>query len=541
MTPIKNAITPVPVTGLKRYRGRWTADESRHLAARGLFGAKQETVDLFKGKSARKSVRILLDIDPTPPPPPLNNYNDDKYSDPEVPAGQTWIGSMKYDGMNNGRRTASVKAWWTGLMLDQDNSIREKMVLFWHNHFSTETRTVNNALFFYQHNTLLRKYALGNFRELVKMITIDPHMLRYLNGASNTKKAPDENYGRELQELFTVGKGPGSHYSEEDVKAAARVLTGYYIDNKTYSCQFDPKRHDNSDKIFSSFYGNAVVKGRTGVAGQDELDDMLDMIFSVPEVSKFICRKLYRFFIYHTVDEESEKNVIAPLAATMRKHHYEIKPVMKELLLSEHFFDLSNRAALIKSPVDFTVGACREFSVSFPTDEDYVNQYACWLLVQQQAANMQQNIGDPPNVSGWPAYYQVPEFDKFWINSDTLPKRNQFTDHMINGGFNKGGFKVLIDPFRFARQLSEPSSPDKLIDESVQRLLALGIPEKEELMLKSSVLLSGLDGAMADRYWDQAWKDLSEKSDDKANRSNVEKKLRALYRYLMDLPQYQLC
>jgi uncharacterized protein (DUF1800 family) len=128
-----------------------------------------------------------------------------------------------------------------------------KMVLFWHNHFVTETNTVDNALFCYRYNALLREHALGNFRQLVKAMTIEPAMLRYLNGYANTKKAPDENYGRELQELFTVGKGPGSHYTESDVKAAARVLTGYTVNYKTYTSSFDPNRHDEGDKSFRLF------------------------------------------------------------------------------------------------------------------------------------------------------------------------------------------------------------------------------------------------------------------------------------------------
>jgi uncharacterized protein (DUF1800 family) len=539
--PQQPADIPALQTGIRSYRGPWTQDQAKLLCRRTLFGARKQDINQFSQKSLKKSVRMLLDVDRTMPPPPLNNYNDDKYTDPEIPAGATWVNSMTYDGMNNGRRTASVKAWWTGLMLSQDCTLREKMVLFWHNHFATETRTVNNALLFYRHNTLLRKYALGNFKELVKAISVDPHMLRYLNGASNTKKAPDENYGRELQELFTVGKGPDSHYSEDDVKAAAHVLTGYYIDNKTYTYKFDPKRHDDQDKKFSAFYGSYVIRGRGGVEGQDELDEMLDMIFRQPEVSKFICRKLYRFFVYHTIDSETEKNVITPLAATFRKHHYEMKPVLQQLLRSEHFFDPSNRAALIKSPVDYTIGACREYAVQFPPASDYVNLYGCWQAIQQQAANMQQNIGDPPNVSGWPAYYQSPEFDKFWINSDTLPKRNQFTDRLINGGFAKGGFKVLIDTIGYAKQLPEPANPDKLIGDSVDLLLVLGISSKESENLKSSVLLSGLEGAMADQYWEQAWRDLLQKTDDVANKNNVEKKLKALYKYLMNLPQYQLC
>ncbi len=529
------------VSGLRRCKDKLTNDAARHLCKRTLFGAKKEDVDFLTGKRIKKAITLLLNTDEETPPPALNYYNDANYTDPEIAAGQTWITSLKYDGMNNGRRTNSVKAWWTGLMLNQQRTLREKMVLFWHNHFATETRTVNNALFFYNNNILLRQYALGNFKTLVRAVTTDPNMLRYLNGGVNTKQAPDENYGRELQELFTVGKGPGSHYTEDDVKAAAHVLTGYYVDTKTYTGKFGPGRHDQGDKHFSAFYKSHTIYGQKGMDGAKELDEMLDMIFANEEVSKFICRKLYRFFVYHNIDDVTEQNIIIPLAAIFRKHNYEIKPVLKTLFESEHFFDVANRAALIKSPVDFTVGACRELCIQFPPDTDYINQYNLWLTIQQQAANMQQNIGDPPNVSGWPAYYQQPQFDKSWVNSDTLPKRNVFTDRLLNPGFTKQQAKIMVDPGHFASQASDPSNPDTLINECTRMLLMLDLPDKEKENLKSSILLSGLQGKMSDHYWTEAWNNLTAKPEDAANKTNVNKKLVLLCKYLMDLPQYQLC
>src|ERR1700761_3113147 len=445
---------PTPVNaGLRRYKGEWKQAQAAHLLRRTMFGAPKEDVDYFLRKSPVKVVRELIDTEFPLPPPPINNYNDDKYTDPEIAAGDDWTVSLKYDGMNNGRRKNSFKSWWLGLMINQDRSLREKMLLFWHNHFVTETNTVDNALFCYKYNTLLREHALGNFRELVKAMTIEPAMLRYLNGYANTKKAPDENYGRELQELFTVGKGPDSHYTEADVKAAARVLTGYTINYKTYTAAFDPNRHDQTDKQFSAFYDNHVIRGMKGKEAESEIDQLVDLIFSRQEVSAFICRKLYRFFVYHTIDEITEQEVIKPLAELFRKKNYEIAPVLEELFLSRHFFDAGNYGSMIKSPVDLTVGLCREFHLSFPTAMDCEEQYNLWEQLRNQTAGMQQNIGDPPNVAGWAAYYQEPEYDKLWISSDTLPKRNQLTDRMMTNGFAHNGKKIVIDPVAFAAAL----------------------------------------------------------------------------------------
>ena len=150
-------------------------------------------------------------------------------------------------------------------MINQDRSIREKMLLFWHNHFATETVDVGNGNLLYKHVNLMRTSALGNFKQLVRDITLDPAMLVYLNGRFNTATAPDENYGRELQELFTIGKESNPNYTEADVKAAAKVLTGWRVDTNlnTFPSYFTSSRHDSTNKVFSSFYNNTVITGRT--------------------------------------------------------------------------------------------------------------------------------------------------------------------------------------------------------------------------------------------------------------------------------------
>lgn len=534
---------PSVTTSLKKYKGKWGRAEVKHLLKRSLFGAKKEDIDHFASKSLRHTIHRLLHTEEPIPVPPVNNYNDDKYTDEEIQPGITWITATKVSGMNGFRRRNSFKAWWMGCMIDQQQTLREKMVLFWHNHFATEMNVIDNPTMIYKHNVLLRQYALGNFKAMVRAVTIDAAMLKYLNGNANTKKAPDENYGRELQELFTVGKGPGSQYTEADVKAAARILTGFRIDNKVLPDVhgiFDAGRHDDSDKQFSAFYNNQTIKGRKGKEGEGELDELLDLIFQQPEVARFICRKLYRYFVYHHIDEDTEKTIIEPLAYTFRKSNYEIKPVLEKLLSSRHFFDLGNRGGIIKSPVDFAVGLCREYNISFPDAESYVDQYGFWNNIRDTAAQMQQNIGDPPNVAGWPAYYQEPLFDKSWISSDTLPKRTAFTDRMVNNGFARNGKKLFIAPVQYVKQLTAPGDPNKLIEELATLLYAVEMPAEEKQYMKTGILLQGLQGMASDHYWTDAWKKLQDKPDDAANAKNVTNKLKNLLKYMMSLPQYQL-
>lgn len=525
---------------LKRLRGRPDDDALRHLLKRSLFGVRREDMVRFHNRSLKRVLKQLLNDDSPQPAPPVNNYNDDKYTDPDIAPGATWITAAKFDGMNNGRRKNSFKNWWMGLIVSQQPTLREKMVMFWHNHFVTETNTVDNALFCYRYNALLRQHALGNFKALVKAVSVEPAMLRYLNGAANTKKAPDENYGRELQELFTIGKGPGSHYTEDDVKAAARVLTGYTLNYKTYTASFEPHRHDDGDKRFSNFYDNHIIHGKKDKAGEEELDDLLDMIFSKDEVSLFICRKLYRFFVYHTIDDQAETNVIRPLAALFRKKHYEIRPVLEALLGSRHFFDPTLRGGMIKSPVDFVAGLCREFDCQFPGAEDSVDRYGLWEQLRNQTAALQQNIGDPPNVAGWQAWYQAPEFDKLWISSDTLPRRNQFTDRMVNNGLNRKDRRLQIDLFAFAASIPSPDDPDKLIEGLVKSLYPLDPGPDTRQFIKTNILLSGLAGMISDHYWTNAWNAVQKDPGDKVNHDLVQNKLKLLFKYLMDSPEYQL-
>lgn len=532
---------PVNITssnlGLTPYKGEWTKPIVKHLLKRTMFGVKASEIDYFLLQGLTNSVDILLNDTATYPSPPLNDYNTATFIDPAVPLGQTWVNNPSNDGNINFSRRRTLKKWWVGVVLNQDRTIREKLTLFWANHFSTESDVINTANYAYWHHDLLRKSCLGNFKKLIKDVTIDAGMLRYLNGYLNTSNAPDENYARELQELFTLGKGKDVNYSEEDVKTAAKVLSGWRINN-SFSVFFDATRHAVTNKQFSAYYNNKIITGKVGANGALETDELIDMIFEKQEVAKFICRKLYTWFVYYYIDATVEKNIIEPLAVIFIQNNFEIKPVLKALLESEHFYDNLYIGCQIKSPMDHLLGFLRETSIVFPDPiVDTADTYFHYNNIVTQLINAGQDISDPPNVSGWPAYYQVPNFSELWINADTLPKRNKFTDLMIETGYTRNGKKIVLNTIQFVKEIClNPRDPNVLTESLFSHLLSTDVSSVAKTNLKKQILLSGQD---SDRYWSDAW-DGYIASPTTINFNLVNIRLKAMIKYIMNLPEYQL-
>jgi uncharacterized protein (DUF1800 family) len=449
-----------------------------------------------------------------------------------------------------GARIASLKAWWIGLIVNQGLSIREKLTLFWTDHFVTQMSTVNDPRYSYRYNALLRHNVLGNFKDMANAITQDGAMLIYLNGTNNVKTGPDENYGRELQELFTIGKGPlvgpgdYTNYTEADVKAAAHILTGWRKNQNvdttigTQTGYFDSTRHDTTDKTFSADYNNTIIKG--GTDGQAELTAMLAMIFSqtdpdgVNKVARFISRKFYRWLVYYVIDANAEANVITPMANLISSNNFNVLPALSALLKSAHFFDPVNMGCFIKSPIDFIAALIRQFSIPI-ISTDVTKQYATWYTLAALTASMDQDIGEPPNVAGWQAYYQNPEYYELWINSDTLPKRRNLSDALIGNGYNTSGGKLQIDPIAFVKTLSDPTDPNVIVNEASQFLFAVTPTATQTAFLKET-LLPGLP----DYEWTTEWAAYLADPTNAAKLSAVKGKLQALLALLMEMPEYQL-
>lgn len=516
-----------PNSGLAPYTGPWTTDEVIHLLRRTTFGPIKADVDYFAGKTMAAAVDELLYSPYTPPAPPVNDYNNPNFTDPVVPFGQSFLNASFEPGAEP-YRAESVRAWWVRGMISSGRSIREKMTLFWHNHVPVQFTEALFGSMLYRHNQLYRDHALGNFKTMMRAITLDPAMLIYLNGYLNSKFAPDENYGREIQELFVIGKDIPDHFTENDVKAAARLLTGWRTDG--FSTFYFTNEHDTGDKQFSAFYGNRLIQGKSGPSsGGAELDEFLDMLFGHPEAARFVCRKLYRFFVFHDIDPTTEQNVIEPLAQIFRNNNYDILPVLDTLFKSEHFFDVLNRGAVIKSPVDMVLGLFRLFGVKLPGAADPLDNFLMSYQINVRMADMLQVPGDPPNVAGWQAYYQKPFLDKLWINTATLPERGRFTDTMVFAGIFGFNGRAIIDPLAWAATLSDPANINTLIDESLQLLFGLPVSQTVKNSLKP-ILLSGLPN---DAYWTVAWELYEANPSDPMVAGVVQVRLQAyLYRVL---------
>jgi len=509
---------------LTPYTGPFGRPELQHLLRRSLFGASPADLEHFAGMSLEQVIDELLTFtnNTTPPVKSYAVNGDPNAIDPAVPFGSTWVDTPRNppdDPDVIQERIASWATWWAQQLTRQDRNMREKLTLFWHNHMPTQLSVVFNSEALYRMNQLLRTNCGGNFRSLIHDVTLEPAMLIYLNGQFNVSFAPDENYGRELLELFTLGQGSG--YTEADVQAAARVLTGWGIQeevggNPTLPTTiFRPLFHTTTDKQFSAFFNNTVITGQSGPnAGETELNALLDMILANDQCAIHICRELYHFFVHGEIVPEVETDVIQSLADLFRQNvdaPDQMLTVLRALLTSEHFFSADVRGCMIKSPADLLIGDVRMFGFPLPdpglTEADHLVHLEIFFLVNYAG----QNLAEPPNVAGWPAYYLHPSYDQLWLDTATYPARNNVLTNVVYGTIDTPSDTVLpsnadltfrLDLVAFTQQLQNPSDPNQLIDQLVELLYVNPISAAVKQQLKQSYLLFGQSN---DIYWSDAY------------------------------------
>jgi uncharacterized protein (DUF1800 family) len=437
----------------------WDMLRASHLLRRASFlPTWTECVTALAAPSPWDLVDRLLDAAPDPQAP--GAWVTEIFNKPTTQQERNdYIG-------RNASLMDSLRGWWADLMVASGMNITEKMTLFLHGHITGEGGVVFVPQWLFMQNMLFRGFALGNFRDLMKAVNHDPCMLRYLDGCINIGSNPNENYGRELMELFTMGEG---HYTEQDIKEAARCLSGWRLDEfTTYESTFNPLYHDTANK---TFMGRTIL-GRSSLDGRFEGDGVVDVIFEDKAVAQFICRKLYIAFVYDN-PAAVDGDVVNAMAQVLRDNNYELKPVLTALLKSAHFFDTANIGAMIKSPAVFEAGMARQFGS---------NPGGARLAADMKA--LEQNLLDPPNVAGWKGYHT-------WISTTTYPWRKSFAERFITGQMPGGASQTPMNVIAWGKQFANVADADKLIDD----ILSLLLPVKVSPTRRAAYLQTLLGGA----------------------------------------------
>jgi len=284
-------------------------------------------------------------------------------------------------------RALELKEWWFRVMLSTDSPLTERMTLFWHNHFTSSLQKVKRGTLLFEQNALFREHAVGNFADLLRAIVRDPAMLVYLDVHQSERDNPNENFARELMELFTLGEG---HYTENDIKEAARAFTGWRFIRRHGALEYSERRHDDGIK---------TVLGHTG---RFAADDIVEILLQEERTAELIVEKLW----YHFVSPESTHSRIRELADLFRSSDYELAPVLRAMFTAPEFLNDGNRGSLVKSPVELLVGTSRILNVAHDELRPLV----------RLARQLGQNIFDPPNVKGWPGGIA-------WITTNSLLQR----------------------------------------------------------------------------------------------------------------------
>ena len=536
---------------LAKYNGVFGVKQKKHLLNRCLVGYAERHLKDLDNLTLDQAIDLLFtrhDLGE-----PVNNYYEDLspqqyesiYNNSDVAPGepflsQSYVRNNNPDEISGRERHDAIASWMYSSIYHQPTSIEWKLFLFLHN--LTPVQDFGRHKTRYAYLKLVYEGGFRNYRDYIYDLTLDPTMLEYLNLQASQKDTPDENYAREVQELFTVGKRPFADFTEEDVREAARLLVGWYFDwDQTMYTEgwepvigFNEYNHDTGDKQFSEFYNNTFISGRSGPGGREELDEFLDMIFATEKCAIYLSRRLYQFFVYPVVSDYAEEQIIKPLAEVMRNSNYSLAETLKVLLSSEYFFAEEFYNAMISSPPDFTFKVMKGLSILegdlvrwnentyvsyFEEDLGQFDQkfitpdtrsYFFFRHMGWRTNQLGMEIHNPPNVSGWPAFYQDPIYDLYWINSVTIKSRKEFTESMTRWGmWLEDGIHLRFNLENFITSFDNPYELDSIISQLSDRFLGAEIPEEALLRIRKSVLGEELN----ENYWTQAVEDFLSRKD----------------------------
>ena len=412
-----------------------------HLIRRAGFGESYQSLQRRTAIGTEETIRQLLDDAARP---------DDGSAD--------WILDFSRAADPAGRlRPQALRPWWTYRMVTTDRPLQEKLTLFWHGHFATSASKVNNAELMLQQNRFLRDNALGNWRAILKGMSRDPAMILWLDNNTNYKAHANENYGRELMELFSLGIG---NYTENDVKEAARAFTGWNIQGQSFA--FRAYEHDTGSKSF------------LGKAGNFDGDDIVDIILEQPAAAEFLARRMFTFFAY----ADPEPEVLDPIVGAFRESDLEIRALLEAILHSKAFWSEKAVGTQIKSPVQLVVGSIRalhggeaaeeqpgEVAMASPSEKTIGRRrlQGPYGPAVQAMKNMGQDLFFPPNVKGW-------DGGPAWINSATMLERINFASRIVTLLLTRAAGPGLV------RTASITSDPEAAVDAILMNLGPLVLP-----------------------------------------------------------------
>ena len=452
-----------PTTSTTAVSSSWPVNLSldsvrlRHLLRRAGFGASQAELDSYTGMGLAAVPNYLLEF---------QNVDDS--------AAQARVTALNV----NTKSLSSLQQWWLLLMVYTKRPLQEKMVLFWHGLLTSGFSKVGNGQYMLTQNQFFRDQALGDYAALLKAVSRDPAMMTWLDSQTNNKVAPNENFARELMELFTLGIG---NYTENDVREAARAFTGWSLRSGAF--YFDAANHDNGTKNF------------LGQSGNFNGDDIIDIILQQPAAATFISKKLFEFFAYANPDA----NILSHLANIFTQSTRSIKAVVKEILTSDAFYSSNAYRGKVKSPAEMVVGMVRELGMATDASQ-----------LVSPLNNMGQSLFDPPDVSGWKG-------DANWFNSGTMINRLNLANLVATA--RQTGF--IFDPSALPRQQGISKASD-IIDYYTGLLIDGVIPGAERTIIANYT--SGLGTITTPP----------------ATKTSDDEKLRSLVYLILSSPDYQL-
>lgn len=558
------------MASLTEFSGSLGSKNAAHLLRRLTFGPTPGQIQSFSTLTASTALTTLFSNE-TNPTPPIDTATGASWVNPPAKNKAT-------DGVNSEQDTlfAYFKSWHCDVMLKSGMSIKERMTWFYHTHFPAAWTKISSSEALYYQNCVFRHYALGNFKELFKKICLDNAMLRYIDGATNHKDSPNENFAREMFELYSIGKGPQiaegdyTNYTEDDVKAATKVLTGWKFDEDFTNIDTDTNwpigkmdsvkatngttdlaiAHDATVKTFTAkFDGTSVNPAEilegypTVAAAMQEFDNMIEMIFGKIETARYIMRKVYRSFVYHFISDEVETDIIQPLAQTFFDNDYEILAPLEILFKSQHFYDADNAetydnniGALIKSPVDVTIGLLRFFETATPDRNTqtatFYSDFAFIInLLKEQGIDMY----EPYDVAGFDAYFQFPGFARNWIMTYELAKRYQSGELFMKRISEADDLSFKIDTLGWLENsgyVTTPSDATEVVTVLVENLLAVELSEERFNYFLNTVFLDTLPATT----WQNEWTAYTGGGSEDVVRERIE----TLVSALIQTPEFQI-